>query len=479
MLPQSVALVGDEQLEIVQAGTSMRTTVSQISALGGPTGPPGNGPTGPTGAGVPGPTGPTGFGPTGPSGTGPTGPTGAGAPGPTGPSGTGPTGPTGGIGAFGPTGPTGPGPVAILAIPTAPSGTLPATGFSYNPLAAVFSSATDNAADLTGNGTNIPSLVVIDQIYGGSNINDGRNGLSIFTDLVSPTSPSNAYRFYVGMVAYSKAQVSDNGTSGVPQGIVEAVTGSVQLNSGATNYFALIGAEFTISADAGSSVTRKAILLMDNWPSDRVQGTVIDAHIWSTAHAGGPGSKTWATLDDDSSVFPISTGGTLIKMAAALSSPSIGTGLDFGTIAVSGNVMQWSNGGFFIGGTGTPTCNLPQSTFVNSAGGVALTAVGGANQYGAQVNGSATSAQSFGLKIQAGTTTADAALAVLNETGSTELFLVGGTGAVTIGGAAAYSASGAVATSLGSIGPTGSHTTVQTWLTFTDNTGTVRYVPCF
>jgi hypothetical protein len=45
--------------------------------------------------------------------------------------------------------------------------------------------------------------------------------------------------------------------------------------------------------------------------------------------------------------------------------------------------------------------------------------------------------------------------------------------------AANFTASGAVATSLGSIGPTGSHTTVQTWLTFVDNTGATRYVPAF
>jgi hypothetical protein len=125
MLPQSVALVGDEQLEIVQAGTSMRTTVLQIANLGGPTGPVGptgpsiigptgsTGTTGPTGnQGIVGPTGPGvgATGPTGPSVTGPTGATGAGATGPTGIGSTGPTGPTGAsiVGPLGPTGPSGP-----------------------------------------------------------------------------------------------------------------------------------------------------------------------------------------------------------------------------------------------------------------------------------------------------------------------------------------------------------------------------------
>ena len=58
-LPQAIALTGAEQMEAVQAGTSVRVTAGQVAALGGPTGP--QGPTGPSG----GPTGPTG--PAGPS----------------------------------------------------------------------------------------------------------------------------------------------------------------------------------------------------------------------------------------------------------------------------------------------------------------------------------------------------------------------------------------------------------------------------
>lgn len=42
-----------------------------------------------------------------------------------------------------------------------------------------------------------------------------------------------------------------------------------------------------------------------------------------------------------------------------------------------------------------------------------------------------------------------------------------------------FSANGAVATVLGVIGPTGSHTTVQEWLTFQNASGVTRYVPAF
>lgn len=107
-LGAAIALDGSEQLEIVQAGTSVRTTTGAVAGLQagatGATGP--QGPTGPTGA--TGATGPTGV--TGPSGlvgpTGATGATGIGATGATGP--TGPTGSTGDTGATGATGATGP-----------------------------------------------------------------------------------------------------------------------------------------------------------------------------------------------------------------------------------------------------------------------------------------------------------------------------------------------------------------------------------
>jgi len=58
-------------------------------------------------------------------------------------------------------------------------------------------------------------------------------------------------------------------------------------------------------------------------------------------------------------------------------------------------------------------------------------------------------------------------------------FTPNGCGLVRFGNAASFSANSAVATALGSVGPTGSHTTVQTWLTFKDNGGVTRYVPCF
>jgi hypothetical protein len=54
-----------------------------------------------------------------------------------------------------------------------------------------------------------------------------------------------------------------------------------------------------------------------------------------------------------------------------------------------------------------------------------------------------------------------------------------GSGKLQLGNAASFSANNTTATVLGSLGPTGAHTTVQTWLTIVDNGGTTRYIPCF
>jgi len=53
------------------------------------------------------------------------------------------------------------------------------------------------------------------------------------------------------------------------------------------------------------------------------------------------------------------------------------------------------------------------------------------------------------------------------------------TGGTLQSGSGTWSANGSVATALSSIGPTGSHTTVQEWLTIKDASGTVRYIPAF
>ncbi len=63
----------------------------------------------------------------------------------------------------------------------------------------------------------------------------------------------------------------------------------------------------------------------------------------------------------------------------------------------------------------------------------------------------------------------------VGETGAT----LGLMGAVKFTSAVSWSANGSVATTMTGIGPAGSHTTVQEWLTVVDSAGVVRYVPAY
>jgi len=67
----------------------------------------------------------------------------------------------------------------------------------------------------------------------------------------------------------------------------------------------------------------------------------------------------------------------------------------------------------------------------------------------------------------------------LSALGTGNVIVSSGTGGFQVGGSAAVAANSNVATVLGSLGPTGSHTTVQEWLVWADNAGTLRFSPGF
>jgi hypothetical protein len=97
---------------------------------------------------------------------------------------------------------------------------------------------------------------------------------------------------------------------------------------------------------------------------------------------------------------------------------------------VSGAIRLTANAGsssqVTLASTGAVTIAAP-------SGGQALTVTGVANQYTVAAQGSATSGQSYGLLIQAGTTSGDQALAVLNTSAAAALFRVFGDGGVVVG----------------------------------------------
>lgn len=52
-------------------------------------------------------------------------------------------------------------------------------------------------------------------------------------------------------------------------------------------------------------------------------------------------------------------------------------------------------------------------------------------------------------------------------------------GEIALSNANAFAVNGSVATAMSSVGPVGSHTTIQKWLTVVDNSGNVLYAPLF
>jgi hypothetical protein len=95
---------------------------------------------------------------------------------------------------------------------------------------------------------------------------------------------------------------------------------------------------------------------------------------------------------------------------------------------------------------GKPTTALSwlQTLTLTPASGVALRLNGVANTSSEVIVGSSTSGQSFGLTINAGTTTADYGLLVASQNGATNFLSVAGNGVITVASNTAIAAGGSV-----------------------------------
>ena len=238
----------------------------------------------------------------------------------------------------------------LTTVQIAPSGTIPAAATAYTPLGVMVQATSDNAAESGFTpGQNLPTLFNVEYNFGGSNINNGRNGVSSFIKLTSPTSATNAYRFYVANNNYSYTYSTDNGIVSAYAGAIEAVTGQTVLDNGAQYWHAMLGGEFSIAANTGSSVHIKAAAATNDWPTDAVAGDWVDAHIWSSANTGAAGLTQWASIDNTGGAAPLRSTGTIIRTAGSW---TVATGLDFNPITISGNVIQWAGGTYYVAGSG-------------------------------------------------------------------------------------------------------------------------------
>lgn len=143
----------------------------------------------------------------------------------------------------------------------------------------------------------------------------------------------------------------------------------------------------------------------------------------------------------------------------------------FGQINLSGSTSGLSQ--IFVTSTGNMniTCQ--------AGGGFAVADGSNGEMFGAINANSGVAIANFVLVLGNSTGNAPILRAQGTDTNINLALTAKGTGTVQFANSGSFSADGTVATVLGSLGPTGSHTTVQTWLTIIDNTGATRYIPCF
>jgi hypothetical protein len=102
---------------------------------------------------------------------------------------------------------------------------------------------------------------------------------------------------------------------------------------------------------------------------------------------------------------------------------------------MAADLLPSAAGTYNLGTVGLPWLNITSKsgTIGPPSSGVAWTVTGLANNYGLRVIGSSVSGQSIGAQIQAGFTSADYALYIGNQAGTTEFCRVWGDGGITVG----------------------------------------------
>lgn len=160
-------------------------------------------------------------------------------------------------------------------------------------------------------------------------------------------------------------------------------------------------------------------------------------------------------------VKPDSTGMVIDVSGGVATAVAISAG---GTGWNVGDVLYFANGGrghvatLSAGpGTAAATLVIDHYPFVASSGSLPANPVAATAQY-----------DSTGTGLTLTLTWSTASALSLQPSG----------GAIKVGSGAA-AANGSVATALSSVGPTGSHTTVQEWIKITNASGVVRYIPAF
>jgi hypothetical protein len=410
-LPQAIALTGAEQMEAVQAGTSVRLTSLQIANLGGPTGPPGAGPTGPIG-----PTGPSGGGPTSASAVNYT------------PPFTGSVTETvaaklaqtvsvfdfmttaqianvqANLGTIDLTAVVTAAAAAsklvifpggaylISSTPTIPLDvvleTQPGSTFSGAGSTAlnlnILSSFQYNVVEGDIDGAGFRNVHSTAHTYGGSTMTGGRNSFAVQSSLNATSSAGNTNRNYVAGLFQFNGNVNDNGTnptsSGTSAGAGFGLNPVAILANGATSWLNLSGMEVNIACQTGSSVFARTGIQISELVSSTVQGAIFDAAI-SLTNQGGVGWQNGLLFNAESGSHPVTATGNLI---AAQGAHTVQNGVNFTAYTFTG--QSFSALGFSVQGGGTE---------------IDLGLIGAANTYRANFHTGASAAPNYDSRIVA------------------------------------------------------------------------------
>ena len=374
----------------------------------------------------------------------------------------------------------------------------------------------------------VVSALSINQHYGGGNTAGSRSPLyvSLFQDApYGPTVTGTFGQATVGATITNHAYFRNT----IPGGLVEGANILAILHPGATGYNAVYGIEVDMAVWAGADVQQKYGIAVISSASDAVQGVTADSGFsLLSAVNTNPGWKNGFSVGSFASPFPLDpaigsafhaqrqTSGASLPLAPSTArrgldvfQPSFADRQIFGrgfTVNANGSVVV-GNGVLGLANDGvTLDTRLQKTTAMTIVSGgsngyvgwelldegtglvARIDAVDGAGAAtavsivipGAAGPGLPPNPVSFKMPDISGVAVGSPLTANLTWSGTAanvlSFQLSGGSLRV---GPGLITANGSVATALSALGPAGSHTTVQEWLTVQNQAGVVRYIPCF
>ena len=228
------------------------------------------------------------------------------------------------------------------------SGTLTNYGAAtyFTPMNGIIA-ASDSIASASTLGAKVPGLLDVEDYFGGSTVNDGRDAISAVVELTSSTV-SNTYKYYGAINTAGIGAANDGGTSGAPAGTMYGAGFLASIRNNATYWFGLSGAEIDMDLESGSSAANKYGLGIIQWPTDAVKGSNVDAAILLANNPGAVGWSYGILLHNLSGQFPLASTATLIGSTAG----TISNGIDLSAVTVTNDILKWSGGTYYLSGAG-------------------------------------------------------------------------------------------------------------------------------